>query len=165
MAHDHAAHHHDPDAEYQETPGSSYEHTDADSRSVIQFGLWLAIITVVTAGALAVAFTFGVSQAAETAPPRYPLAAGQQKQLPPEPRLQQFPRTDMYQMWLRDEAALKGYSWADKEKGVVAMPIDEAVRLTLERGLPSRPQDGTVATPGLSASDASSGRVMERRRQ
>jgi hypothetical protein len=39
------------------------------------------------------------------------------------------------------------------------------MRLTLERGLPSRTEDPQAAVPGLMASDPSSGRVMERRKQ
>ena len=41
------------------------------------------------------------------------------------------------------------------------------MRLVVERGLPARaPADGqSVETPGLMPSDASSGRVMERRTQ
>jgi hypothetical protein len=49
----------------------------------------------------------------------------------------------------------------------VHIPIEDAMRLMVERGLPSRsPADGAaVDPPGMMPSDASAGRVMERRRQ
>ena len=55
----------------------------------------------------------------------------------------------------------------NKEAGIVHIPIEDAMRLMVERGLPSRtPDDGAaLETPGMMPSDASSGRVMERRRQ
>ena len=54
----------------------------------------------------------------------------------------------------------------NKEAGIVHIPIEDAMRLTVERGLPSRtPDGGQPRTPGLMPSDASAGRVMERRRQ
>ena len=34
---------------------------------------------------------------------------------------------------------LDSYGWVDKNAGVVRIPIDEAMKLTLERGLPARP--------------------------
>jgi hypothetical protein len=65
-----------------------------------------------------------------------------------------------------DEATLESYGWVDKAAGRVHIPIDEAIRLTLERGLPARAQDAAQGeTPGLLATDSSSGRLFERRRQ
>jgi hypothetical protein len=46
----------------------------------------------------------------------------------------------------------------------VRIPIDEAIRLTIERGLPARPDAG-VDMPALVPQDSSSGRTLERRRQ
>ena len=34
---------------------------------------------------------------------------------------------------------LNGYSWVDRNAGVVRIPIDEAMKLTVQRGLPARP--------------------------
>ena len=47
------------------------------------------------------------------------------------------------------------------------IPIAEAMRLTVERGLPARPQDAAQpAEPtGLMPADSSSGRTMLQRRQ
>jgi hypothetical protein len=33
---------------------------------------------------------------------------------------------------------LDNYGWVDKNAGIVRIPIDEAIRLTLQRGLPTR---------------------------
>lgn len=170
MAHDHAEHHgehHDADAEYLPVDGSSYEHTDADVRTTIRFGMWLAIITVATHVALGGAFAGLIAWSNETGEPRYPLAAGRPAPKPPEPTLQQYPDRDMTVFKTRDEGELHGYGYVDRETGRVHIPIDEAIRQTLERGLPSRPETDAAAagTPGMLASDASGGRVLERRRQ
>jgi cbb3-type cytochrome oxidase subunit 3 len=69
----------------------------------------------------------------------YPLAAGQEDRLPPEPRLQIHPRQDLQDLRESEDALLKSYSWVDRNGGVVRIPIDEAMKLTLQRGLPSRP--------------------------
>jgi hypothetical protein len=60
---------------------------------------------------------------------------------------------------------LNGYSWINKDAGIVRIPIEQAMRLTLERGLLESAPPAQPETPGLMPSDASSGRVMERRRE
>lgn len=167
MSHDHASHvEHGADAEYLPKAGSSYEHTDADTGSIVRFGVWLAAIAVVTHLALAGAFAWGISQAKETAEPRYPLAAGQQAPKPPAPVLQQYPDREMTAFRAADEGALESYGWIDRGAGRVHIPIDEAIRLTLERGLPARAGDASqAAVPGMLATDSSAGRLFERRRQ
>jgi hypothetical protein len=165
-------HHHDaavhasPDAEYLETPaGSTYEHTDASVGVIVKFLLWLAISAVVIHVGLGLIYAMLIDRALETGEQRYPLAASQGERLPPMPRLQQFPRNDLYEFRRGEQEFLEGYGWMNKEAGIVHIPIEEAMRLTVERGLPSRtPVAGEpVATPGLMPSDASAGRVMERR--
>ena len=45
-----------------------------------------------------------------------------------------------------EERVLEGYGWVNKEAGIVRIPIEEAMRLTVERGLPSRRRpDGAAA--------------------
>jgi hypothetical protein len=171
MAHDHSGHHgghggHDADAEYLATPGSSYEHTDADAGTIVRFGFWLLVIAVITHVALGGAFAGAISWTRETGEPRYPLAAGGQPPKPPAPQLQQYPDREMTTFRAADVGTLESYGWVDQAAGKVHIPIDEAIRLTLERGLPSRPQDGTAAEmPGMLATDSSAGRLLERRRQ
>ena len=42
----------------------------------------------------------------------------------------------------KEDDVLESYGWVDKNAGVVRIPIDEAMKLTLERGLPARQQAG-----------------------
>jgi hypothetical protein len=180
MAHDHhnhppshgslgdaiAAGHPSADAEYAFTPpGAEYEHTDASVWIIVKFGLWLVVSAVVIHFGVWLVFGLMVSSR-EGATPEFPLAEGQERRLPAEPRLQAIPVNDAYQFRLQEDAVLKNYGWIDRAGGRVQIPIDQAMRLTVERGLPSRvqPADATsgVATGQLPA-DSSSGRTMGRR--
>ena len=69
---------------------------------------------------------------------RAPLAADQQTRLPPEPRLQTNPREDLRLLREQEDAILKSYGWVDRPAGVVRIPIEEAMKLTVQRGLPAR---------------------------
>ena len=164
----HAAGHASADDEYLETPpGSTYEHTDATIGIIVKFLFWLAISAVVIHIGLGLIYAMLIDRAIETGEQRYPLAATQGERLPPTPRLQQFPRNELYDFRRGEQEFLDGYGWMNKETGIVHIPIDDAMRVLVERGLPSRSAaDGqAIETPGLMPSDASAGRVLERRRQ
>jgi hypothetical protein len=114
-----------------------HEATDVNIRAIFTFALGLFIVAVVVH--FAVWGMFRYFDAREAATPReYPLAAGAAP-LPPEPRLQVAPRTDMSQMLRSEDERLTSYGWENREAGAVRIPIAEAMRLTLERGLPVRP--------------------------
>jgi hypothetical protein len=57
---------------------------------------------------------------------------------PPEPRLQTNPRLELQEMRAEENAVLQTYGWVDREKGVARMPIDEAMKIVVQRGLPAR---------------------------
>lgn len=169
MAEHHPAphHHRTADDEYVAVPGSSYEHTDANIGVIVKFGLWLAVTAVVVHVGMGLMFSMLIERANSTAEQRYPMAVSGDARLPPEPRLQQFPEQEMRAYEASQQERLTTYGWVDEAQGIAHIPIDEAMRLTLERGLPSRAADPeeTPQPPSVLASDSSSGRVMERRRQ
>jgi len=161
--------HRTADDQYLETPpGSSYEHTDAHVRPMIQFAIWLVASAIIVHVGLAGMYWLLIresSERVETA--RYPLAVNAPPRLPAAPRLQQFPRNELYDFRTKEEQQLHTYGWVDKNSGTVHIPIDDAMRLMLERGaLTTRPQDASQpARADVFPSDSSSGRVMERRRE
>jgi hypothetical protein len=118
-----------------------HEESDVDIRAIFRFAAGLVALAVVVY--LAVWILFGYLARREdraSAGRTYPLAAGQEDRLPPEPRLQINPRQDLKDLRAAEDELLKGYQWVDRNAGVVRIPIDEAMRLTLQRGLPSRQQ-------------------------
>ena len=161
--------HHSPDDQYLETPpGAGYEHTDADVGAMVKFGFWLGISIVAVMVGIAGSYVFMKRMSAQDPQTKaYPLSDDTQFRLPPEPRLQQSPANDVYEFKLEQGKALTEYGWKDKAAGVVHIPIADAMKLTLERGLPSRETQASATPPAssLMPSDASAGRVMERRRQ
>jgi hypothetical protein len=58
--------------------------------------------------------------------------------LPPEPRLQADPRGDLIRFRQAEDHVLTSYGWVDRNAGIVRIPIDRAMKLTVERGLPAR---------------------------
>ncbi len=56
------------------------------------------------------------------------------------------PNEALRQLRATEDAALTTYGWVDRKNGIVHIPIDRAMDLILQRGLPTRPpeQPGTV---------------------
>lgn len=166
--HDATVHHWSAEDEYRETPpGSEYEHTDANVWMIVKFGIWLAVSAIIIHIGLGFMFSMLRTQAVKTQPNEYPLAVAGEPKLPPAPRLQQFPRNEMYEFRLQEDEKLHSYGWVNKDAGTVHIPIEQAMQMVIQRGLQSRPQDTTTPaeTPGLMPTDSSSGRTEERRLQ
>ena len=114
-------------------------------------------------------FRVFVNQREAVSAPEFPLAVGQEHRLPAGPRLQRFPANEIFQFRTGESEYLNSYGWIDRNAGTVHIPISDAMRLTLERGLPARAQTPPEAAqdvpPGMIPQDSSSGRTLERRRQ
>ena len=111
------------------------EKTDADAHSVLRSLAWLLVVTVLVAVGL-VYLTHGlVAFESRRDPPPPPLAEAPGR-LPPEPRLQTQPFADIRAQHEREQHILHEYGWVDEKAGSVRIPIDRAMELTLERGLP-----------------------------
>ena len=68
----------------------------------------------------------------------------------PEPRLEEDERGQMNSVRLREEEQLNSYGWTDEKAGVVHIPIERAMELTAQRGLPVY-SEKAAATVGKSA--------------
>ena len=77
-------------------------------------------------------------RSAQSDPPPSPLATTA-PQRPPAPRLQEAPFADIEALRAEQQELMTSYGWIDPEAGVVRIPVDEAMRLIAERGLPARP--------------------------
>jgi hypothetical protein len=119
-------------------PATRHETTDINIRGVFAFAVGLIVVGVFVHVFLWLLFVYFNGREMAKVSPQYPLAIGQETRLPPEPRLQINPREAMRELRSSEDAVLNGYGWVDKNKGIVRIPIDEAMKLTLERGLPVR---------------------------
>ncbi len=119
-------------------PTGGYEQRDMSVRAVGTFfgGLIVAVVMVLLL--MAWLFSYFAAREARRDVPPSPLAAG--RQLPPEPRLQVNPQRDLKAMRAEEDAVLRSYGWVDRKAGGVRIPIDRAMNLLVQRGLPARSQ-------------------------
>jgi hypothetical protein len=117
----------------------AHQETDINTGAVVWFGVVLFLVVV----AVAVATHFGLLLAdRRPAPGTADLSPLAEEHLPPEPRLQSAPPADMRAFRAHEDAVLNSAGWVDEAAGVARIPIEDAKRLLLERGLP------VAGTPG-----------------
>lgn len=63
----------------------------------------------------------------------------------PSPQLETDERTELNGIRLREEETLNSYGWADQKAGTVHIPIDRAMDILAQRGLPVRSPAGEAA--------------------
>jgi hypothetical protein len=112
-----------------------YERRDLGPRIISLFGLGL-VITCILTSIVIWAFEKGLDRffayrgtATWTASPQM---------VAPVPRLQTNPARELGELRAEEDAILQSYDWVDRRNGVIRIPIDVAMRLTVERGLPVR---------------------------
>jgi hypothetical protein len=62
----------------------------------------------------------------------------------PQPRLERNERMEINDFRMQEEKTLNSYGWVDQQGGVMHIPIDRAMQLLAQRGLPTRSQAGAV---------------------
>ncbi|HUA00574.1 MAG TPA: hypothetical protein VMB02_09605 [Candidatus Aquilonibacter sp.] len=118
--------------------GPGYERRDANVGGLLQFAFWMAVLLAVTL--VGMKFTFDhfkkVQPLGATASP---MVGENEEALPPRPRLQVQPHLELEDFCAAQQQAVDSYSWIDRQSGVVHIPVDRAMDLILQRGLPTRP--------------------------
>jgi hypothetical protein len=156
----------------QPAPGGSnggYERSDAEPRSLLHWGACLIAVLVVVFFSMAWLFGF-YGKVQSLGKPASPFENA--RVLPPAPRLQVEPRAELHAYCEQQDQLLNTYGWADEHNGVVRIPVDRAMELTLQQGLPARSAAEVPAsqsnpprfTPDISQQDQTGpcGFVLER---
>jgi hypothetical protein len=115
-----------------------HEASDVNVRALWWLGVAFVVSGIVLHAAVWIVFVFlERRETAGTTPPN-PLVVEQESRLPPEPRLQPAPHADLARFRAQEDGLLTSYGWVDRNKDVVRIPIERAMQLVAERGLPSR---------------------------
>jgi hypothetical protein len=76
----------------------------------------------------------------------------------PDPRLEVDERGQLNGIRLAEENTLYSYGWVDEKAGTVRIPIDRAIDLLAQRGLPVRSQGAVSAAAAVTAETSKKGK-------
>jgi hypothetical protein len=129
----------------------SYEHQDLQASGIVYFLLTLAVVTVICLFGIRTLYSYldrrerveqpAVNPLVTNVPadtrhiaPGYPQAAF------PSPRLEENERDQLNGFLAGEQQQLYTYGWVDQKAGIMHIPIERAMDLLVQRGLPVRPQ-------------------------
>jgi hypothetical protein len=112
-----------------------HEERDVQLRPLIISAMSLAILAGLSLLAMWLLFDYFAARRARLEVAPSPVFEA--RQLPPEPRLEVSPQQDLRQMRAAETAILHSYGWVDRQAGIVRIPVERAIELLAERGLPT----------------------------
>jgi hypothetical protein len=128
---------------------AGHEKSDVSIGAIVKFGIGLAVGALLVSVGMWGLFKVLETRESKRDTPLPPLAAAGLRRTPPEPRLEPDALAPRRRMQDEEREALTTYGWVDKNAGVVRLPIERAMDLLVERGLPpSKPTAPTTPTPG-----------------
>ncbi len=157
---DHGRHHSEPeetpDVSHIANPDTKHETSDVSASMLLKYIGVLVLGTVIVLVAMKFLSDFFEEreQSLELPPASRVNPPGTQR-LPPGPRLQgapgsqELPEVDLKLYREEQNAKVHSYAWVNREAGIVRIPIDQARKLILERGIASATGPAVVpTTPG-----------------
>ena len=128
-------------------PGG-YEKTDAQAGPTYRAGLYILGTMVLTALVLVPMYRFlGRREAAEQKPAATVLKPDAAAAAPVFPKLVASEPAVLAEFRAQEDAFLASWGWVEKDKGIARMPIDAAMKIVSERGLPTFPGPEPSPTP------------------
>src|ERR1700720_1445101 len=136
------------------TNHDGFEQEDLSSRSALYFLAGLVLVCVVVYLIVFGMYRFLDSYATAHQPPMSPMVTPEadtravtpeNAETFPQPRLEENERTQLRSFIEDQDRKLATYDWVDKDKGAVRIPIDRAMELIVQRGLPVHPESASSA--------------------
>jgi len=136
---------------------AEFEREDLPAKSVLLFLVGLAVVCLLVVLALKGMYVYLDGYERRHEPVQNPLVettADTRDVSPgdvtkfPQPRLETNEPREINDFRVQEERTLHSYGWVDQQAGVVRIPIARAMELVAQRGLPTRPQAGTVPPSG-----------------
>lgn len=126
-----------------DTPKVGYEWRDANTRGLFVFFVCMGGALLLT-GFLLV-WLFGYLARTTQPAPVIDQPFGNARPMPEAPLLQAQPNLDIQEYMKSQQQILQSFGWMDRKRGVVRIPIDDALKLLARRGLPARPPQSSTA--------------------
>lgn len=131
-------HEHPVDLGHQQEP--HYQVSDVNAWAVGKFAIALILLAIISLAGVFALFRYFISSSGGPLPS---ILTGEEidaRKTPPAPQLEVTEPLDLARQRAAEDKLLGTYGWIDEQNGVVRIPIDRAIDLVAQQGLPSRPQ-------------------------
>jgi hypothetical protein len=136
----------------------SFERQDLQVSGILYFLLGLVVVTAICLFGLRGLYAYLEHREKALQPPVNPLVTnvpkdtlhippGYPQTVFPSPKLEEDERGQLNDIRMNEEKALSSYGWVDEKAGTVRIPIERAMNLIVQRGLPVKGQGGAAEAP------------------
>jgi hypothetical protein len=136
----------------------SFERQDLQVSGILYFLLGLVVVTAICLFGLRGLYAYLEHREKALQPPVNPLVTnvpkdtlhippGYPQTVFPSPKLEEDERGQLNDIRMNEEKALSSYGWVDERAGTVRIPIERAMNLIVQRGLPVKGQGGAAKAP------------------
>ena len=145
----HKPHHSGPPVDPDELRKLGFERRDIGlkviAKWVVGFFIFGAVSIIIAAITFQVLVPDGISRKPDF----------ERRRVPPEPRLQDnvTAKLDMFEMRHNENELLQSYGWVDKERGIIRIPIDQAIDMAAQGVRPT--SSGVAPNPDQERKPAS----------
>lgn len=119
---------------------AGHEVRDLSPKNIALFGLSLAVLLVAVVIVTYWLHEHYTTVEIRTQAPPSPVSSAREPT--PEPRLSVTPGEDIKALRAAEDSILKNYGWVDAKSGIVRIPVERAMEILAQRGLPARTQSG-----------------------
>jgi hypothetical protein len=123
----------------------AFESSDINTRTILAYLFYLALSVAAAFLVSVYVFRFTTSLAVDSRTPPPPVRNGVGPTVPSAPYLQGVPyspddpQLDLRNKRVADEAANEKYGWINQQAGIAQIPVDEAMKIIVAKGLPAVP--------------------------
>ena len=130
--------------QFEESLGQRSQPSELDVGRIALFAVGLIILVSIVL--LVMSWMFATLAGFQPEPSPTASLWAEAGRLPPQPRLQVVPARDLRTARSNEDALLNSYGWVDPEAGVVRIPIERAIELLAQGGLPARGRREEIRT-------------------
>ncbi|MGA2023100.1 MAG: hypothetical protein ABSH02_21110 [Candidatus Sulfotelmatobacter sp.] len=151
------------ETKHENTPEhESFEHQDLKAAGIVYFLLTLGVLIMLSMFGLRGLYAYLDHREKASQPAVNPLVTnvpedtrhigpGYPQSVFPSPKLEEDERGQLDGIRLQQDDTLYSYGWVDEKAGTVHIPIERAMDLLVQRGLPVRPQGAADEGPAAKA--------------
>jgi hypothetical protein len=142
-------------------PEPHAEVSDVNAWAVGKFAIALILLSIISMAGLFALFRYFIQSTGGPLPPVTREFQIDARKMPPAPQLEVTEHLDLLRERSAEDKLLTTYGWTDKQAGTVRIPVDRAIDMVAQQGLPTRPQAFVPASTATVPTASGLGEIMQ----
>lgn len=155
------SHEHEHHVETGQSPEPRYQVSDVNVWAVGKFAIALILLSIFSLAGVFALFRYFIGSKGGPLPSILAGEPTDARKAPPAPQLEVTEPADLARMRAAEDKLLTTYGWVDQQNGLVRIPIERAIDLVAQQGLPYRQQPPAPSDTATVPTMAGLGPIMQ----